>query len=107
MSDSESEIRDLREKTNQNRRQFLVTEVQTCFIAIERAQLEISLGNTDEAQKEIAVASRGADVIERFLDKAPGEMADLEAKLAELRSSLESLRAAFLLEGTIYDGERR
>jgi len=107
MSDSESEIRDLREKTNQNRRQSLETEVQTCFIVIERAQLEISLGNTDEAQKEFAVASLGADVIEQFLHKAPGEMADLEAKLADLRSSLESLRAAFLLEGTIYDGERR
>jgi hypothetical protein len=34
-------------------------------------------------------------------------LAEIEAKLAELRSSLESLRAAFLLEGTIYDGERR
>ena len=107
MSDSESEIRDLREKTNQNRRQFLVTEVQTCFIAIERAQLEFSLGNTHAAQKELAVASRGADVIERFLREAAGEMDDIESSLAGLRSSLESLRAAFLLEGTIYDGERR
>lgn len=107
MSNLEDEVRDLREKTNQNRRQFLETEEQTCFVAIERAQLEISLGNTDEAQKEFAVASRGADVIERFLHKAAGELAEIEAKLAELRSSLESLRAAFLLEGTIYDGERR
>jgi hypothetical protein len=107
MSDSESEIRDLREKTNQNRRPFLVTEVQTCFIAIERAQLEISLGNTHEAQKELAVASRGADVIERFLREAAGEMADIESSLAGLRSSLESLRAALLLEGTTYGGERQ
>ena len=72
MSDSATEFRDLREKTNRNRRQSLETGVQT--IAIERAQLEMSLGNTGEAQKEFAVASRGADVIERFLHKAPAEI---------------------------------
>jgi hypothetical protein len=93
MSDLEDEVRDLREKTRQTRRQFLATEVQTCFIAVERAQLELSLGNMDEAQKEFAVASRGADVIERFLREAAGEMADIESSLAGLRSSLESLRA--------------
>jgi hypothetical protein len=92
MSNFEDEVRDLREKTRQTRRQFLETDLQTCFIAIERAQLELSLGKTDEAQKELAVATRGADVIERFLREAPGEMADIESRLAGLRSSLESLR---------------
>ena len=92
MSDLEKDIRDLREKTNYSRRQFLATDLQTCFIAIERAHLELSLGNTHEARKEFVVASKGADVIERFLRKAAGEMADLEAKLVDLRSALESLR---------------
>lgn len=93
MSNLGDEIRDLLEKTSQNRRQFLETEVQTCFIAIERAQLELSLGKTHEAQKEFVIASRWADVIEGFLRQAPVQMADIEAKLVELRSSLESLRA--------------
>jgi uncharacterized coiled-coil DUF342 family protein len=92
MSNLDKEIRELWEKTNQNRRQFLETDLQTCFIAIERGQLELSLGNTHEAHKEFVMASNGADVIERFLRKAPGEMADLEAKLSDLRSSLESFR---------------
>jgi hypothetical protein len=92
MSDFEKDIRDLREKTAHNRRQFLELEVQTCFIAIERAHLEFSLGNTHEAQKEFVVASRGADVVERFLRKAATQMPDIEASLSDLRSSLESLR---------------
>jgi hypothetical protein len=92
MSNFEEDIRDLREKTNHSRRQFLETDLQTCFIAIERAHLELSLGNTHEARKEFVVASNGADTIERFLRKAAGEMADLEAKLRDLRSALELLR---------------
>ena len=70
MGDLENEIQELREKTEQNRRQFLETEVQTCFIAIERAELELSLGNALEARKELAVASHGADVMERFVGEA-------------------------------------
>ncbi len=93
MSDLDNDIRNLREKTNQNRRQFLVTEVKTCFITIERAQFELSLGNTHEARKELVIASRGADVIERFLREAPGGLAEIESKLRDLRSSLESLQA--------------
>lgn len=94
MSDLENNIQELREKTNQNRRQFLETDLRTCFIAIERAHLELSLGNTHEAQKELVIATRGADVIARFLREASFEMADIEAKLADLRSALESLRVA-------------
>jgi len=92
MSDLEKDIRALREKTNQSRRQFLEVDLQTCFISIERGHLELSLGNPHEARKELDIASHGADVIEGFLRKAAGEMIDVEAKLRELRSALESLR---------------
>jgi len=92
MENLENEIQELRERTKQNRRQFLETDVQTCFIAIERAELELSLGNSHEARKELAVASRGADVIERFLREAEPREADLEGRLADLRASLDSLR---------------
>jgi hypothetical protein len=92
MSDLEREIRDLREKTNRNLRQFLETEIQTCRVAMERAHFELSLGKTHEAQKEFGVVSGGIDVVERFLRKAAVPMADLEAQLADLRASLESLR---------------
>jgi hypothetical protein len=92
MENLRDEIQELREKTRQNRRQFLETDLQTCFIAIERAELELSLGNSLEARKELAVASRGADVIERFLREAEPPEADLEGRLADLRAALGSLR---------------
>ena len=92
MSDLDDEIRQLREKTKQNRHQFLKADTQTCFIAVERAHLELSLGNTHEAQKEFDLANRGAQVIQRFLSEAPDQMPDIEARLANLKESLESLR---------------
>jgi hypothetical protein len=93
MSDFGKDVRDLREKTDFPRRQFLEVDLQTCFIAIERAHLELSLGNTHEARKELAVATRGADTIERFLRDVEGEKGELERKLRDLRGSLESLRS--------------
>lgn len=88
----EDEIRGLREKTDQNRRQFLETDLETCFTAIARAELELSLGNSLEAGKELVVASHGADVIERFLREMETPELDLEARLGKLRASLDSLR---------------
>jgi hypothetical protein len=58
MGDLENEIQELREKTNQMRRQLLETELQTCFIGIERAELELLQGNSQDARKEFGVASR-------------------------------------------------
>ena len=94
MSDFESEIRDLSERTKQNRREFLRTELQTCFIALDRARLELSLDNADEARKELAMVRRGIQVIERFLgeEPEPEPVAEIEAKLANLKASAESLR---------------
>jgi len=93
MSDFENEIRALRERTESNRRQFLRAELQTCFIALDRARFELSQGNIDEAEKEFEIVSRGKQVIERFLSKAAGQMPEIEQKRAELRMSLLSLRA--------------
>ena len=92
MSDLENQIRELRERTRHTRHQFLKADTQTCFIAIERGQFELSLGNTHEAQKEFELANRGVEVIERFLGEEPGQMPEIEAKLAALKESMESLR---------------
>jgi hypothetical protein len=92
MSDFENEIRALREKTESNRRQFIRAELQACFIALDRARFELSLGNTHEAEKEFELANRGTQVIERFLSEAASRMPEIEAKLPELRASAASLR---------------
>jgi hypothetical protein len=93
MSDFESQIRDLRERTESNRRDFLRAELQTCSIAIERGRFELSLGNSDEAEKECAIVRHGARVIEKFLSEGSRQIPDLEARLLELKASIESLRA--------------
>ncbi len=93
MSDFESQIRDLREKTESNRSEFLRIELQTCSIAVERGRLELSLGNRDEAEKERAIAHRGAEVIEKFLSDGSRQLPEVEARLVELKASIESFRA--------------
>jgi hypothetical protein len=95
MSDLGDEIQSLREKTRENRREFLRVDVQTCFIAIDRARFEMSLGNSHEVRKEIAMTERGVEVIEHFLAEAPGELVEVQAKLAELKAALEALKRDF------------
>lgn len=94
MRDFEREILDLRQKTQKTRRQFLHLEVQTCFIAVDRGHLQLSFGNPTEAQKELDVAGCGVEVIERFLNREPDQVAELQAKLAELKEAMNSLRVA-------------
>ena len=93
MSEFEDEIRALREKTESNRRQFLRAEVQTCFIALDRARFELSLGNIEEAEKELKTVNRGKQVIESFTSGRAGQMPEIEPKLAELGKALASLRS--------------
>lgn len=92
MSDFERDIRSLAEKTESNRQQFLQTEIETCFIAIDRARFEISLGNTEEGEKEFAIVRHGVEVIERLLGQGRGPVAAIEAKLREVKGLLKSLR---------------
>ena len=92
MSDLGNQIRDLKERTETNRREFLRAELQTCALAIERARLELSFGNRGEAEKEIAIASRGTEVIEKFLGDAR-QIPAIETGLMKLKAALESLRA--------------
>jgi hypothetical protein len=93
MGEFENEIRDLREKTELNLRQFLRTDLQTIFIALEKGRLELSFGNTVEAEWEFEMATRGTQVVERLSSKAGGEKAEIEQKLAELREALASFRS--------------
>jgi hypothetical protein len=93
MSDFESQIRYLRERTESNRRDFLRAELQTCFLAVERGNFEISLGNRHEAEKEFAAARRGAQVIEKLLREAPAEIPEIQPRFLELKASIESFRA--------------
>ena len=94
MGDLSEEIRELSDRVQRTRHQFLKAELLTCFTALEMAQFELSIGNTAVAQREIAAVEKGVSVIHRFL---PGLQQDqrqeVETTLADLNAILESVKA--------------
>lgn len=90
----DEEIRRLSENTARTRYQFLTVELQTCFTAIDLAQFELSVGNAAIAEREVAAVEEGIRVLQRFLPDVSGKpREELEARLAELQSMLDSLKA--------------
>lgn len=81
---------DLMAKLKQDRRQFLLTDLQTCLIAVDRARFELSVGNPAETEHELEIARHGANVIERILSHAPEEIAEIEPKLMELKATIQA-----------------
>ena len=94
MSDLDDEIRELSGRVQRTRRQFVKTELQTCFTALEMAEFELSIGNTTVAQTEVASVEKGVSVLQRFLSALPQDQRrEVDAKLAELNARLESVKA--------------
>jgi hypothetical protein len=91
MSDLDDEIHELREKTEENRRQFLLTELQTCFITLAMASDGLAAGDIEMARKESAVAEHGIATIEHVLRDARDHEREIEVGLTELRALLVSL----------------
>jgi hypothetical protein len=91
VSDLENQIRELKRKTAHNRLEFLRTEVQTCLLTLEMGRSALSAGNISVAKKELAVAERGLDVIERFLPEAPEASMEIKTKLEQARELLVAL----------------
>src|SRR4029450_9052092 len=88
------EIEALLEKTARTRYDFLRTELQVCFTAIDMAHFELSLGNTSVAVREVAFVDRGIKTMQRFLPEVSAEQRrELELRLAELKASLVLLNA--------------
>lgn len=93
MSELEDEIRYLREKTAHNRREFLRTEVETCFLSLEMGKVALTRGDITMAEREVSIAEHGISTIGRFLTQAPESKSEIEARLAKLRELMLSLRA--------------
>lgn len=89
--DIANEIRKLRETTESNRRELLQVELQTCFIAIDRARLEISLHNAAEAEKEFWFVREAEQVMLKLLSKAASPMPEIERMLGELNHEISAL----------------
>jgi hypothetical protein len=94
MGDLDKEIRELSDKVQRTRYQFLKTELQTCLTALEIAEFELSIGNTTVAQREIATVEKGVRVIERFLSALPQDQRqEMDANLEDLNAILRSIKA--------------
>jgi hypothetical protein len=87
-------IKRLSEQTGRTRYQFLTVNLQSCFIAIDLANFELSLGNTAVVEKEVLAVEHGIRVIQRFLPEVSGQpRTELKASLAKLQSQLVQLKA--------------
>jgi hypothetical protein len=97
MKEIEEEIKELHERTERTRVQFLKAEIRTCFTAAEFGELELSAGNADMAERERAFVEEGVRTIERFLSQvSAGQRSGLDASLAELKAALDSFQARLM-----------
>lgn len=88
------EIRQLRDRTERIRGDFLKTEIQTCQTALDMGFFELSTGHRDVAAREVAFVEAGIRTIRRFLPETPEEQrAGFETNLAKLEAALDPLKA--------------
>jgi uncharacterized protein (DUF2164 family) len=92
MRDIRREIQELLEKTAEVRFNFIQAELQTCFTCIEMAEYELSTGNREFAQRELALAAGGIREVERYAPTISAEArAVIEEKLRKCKAALEAL----------------
>jgi hypothetical protein len=95
MEDFAEQIRDLQAKTQNTRLQFLLAELASCFIAVDFGNTELSAGNREIAEREVAHAEKGHAVVRDLLpDLDQQELRDgFEPRLRELRQEIDLLKS--------------
>jgi hypothetical protein len=94
MEDLEKEIGKLYETTARTRYEFIQTELQSCWTALEIADYQLSVGNPATAASEVAFVTRGIAVLHRFLPLTSEEhQLEIEKKLEELEAALVTRKA--------------
>ena len=94
MNELDRQIRELTEKTEYTRFQFLKAELGTCLTALDMAKYELSVGNIAIAKREIDSVEKGIRTIERFLSETSGEQkTQLESQLADLKAAKAELHS--------------
>ena len=97
MKEIAREIKELGEKTEHTRVQFLTAELRTCFTAAEFGEFELSAGNGAVAQREFSFVEDGVRTIERFLPQVPAEQrSGLDTGLRALKAALDSFKARLM-----------
>jgi hypothetical protein len=97
MGDYAAEIQLLHLKVEATRYQFLLAEIKTCALTLDFARWQYERGNTPFAEREWQSALKAIATIERFLPETnPEQQRDVKEKLADLRTSVESVRQQLL-----------
>jgi hypothetical protein len=89
-----SELRALRAETEENRIDFLRTDLALCFTFIDLAKTEIETGDRDTAMRVCAKAEDGYATIARFVPEVnnPEHRNHITQRLEELRAVLDLLQ---------------
>ena len=93
MSDLRS-LSELRSETDENRIDFLRTDLALCFTFIDLAKTEIEIGDRDAAMRVCSKAEDGYATIARFVPEVnnPEHRNHVTQRLAELRAGLDVLQ---------------
>src|ERR1051325_7575758 len=98
VSDRSGNRPDLQARTDQNRVDFLRTDLDLCFTFANVAETEYGLGGREAGDRSLADAEKGYGTIQRFLSDpkhakrlTDEEQRELTARLARLRARLDQL----------------
>lgn len=84
--DTAAVVKKLRDDALRTRKEFLAIDIGVCRTALEMAEFEFSVGNTDLARNELQSARKGASVIEELLGGVPpAQRGGLETEIAALK----------------------
>jgi len=93
-----SDTPELQSQSDQNRIEFLRTELSACFTFASVAETEFNIGNNEHAQRAIADAEKAYATMQRFLSDpkhaehiSDEERWELTQGMAELRKKLDDL----------------
>lgn len=87
-------LSELHAETEQNRIEFLRTDVALCLTFVDIARTELAMGEPGAAKRASGKAEQGYITITHFLPyiRKDEERQEIETKLIELRLALDSLR---------------
>jgi hypothetical protein len=89
-----SKLSELHAKSQQNRLDFLQTDLALCFTFADFVKTELELGDLEAAQRVFARAEEGYAAIARFLPDVENaeHQHEIERKLSDLRTTLDGLQ---------------
>jgi hypothetical protein len=94
MDEPEKRIAELQSKTEQTNYEFVQTELDCCFSAVEKGISEIESGNRESAQEESEKAEKGYKTVVGFVAELgdEGQRGEVEERWNTLRSRLDTLQ---------------